>query len=304
MTHSHNENLGYIYGIIAVTAFAITLPAMRVALSVFDPVFVALGRGTGAAVLASIFLWSTRQRLPTRDEARGLIIVAAGAVIGFPLLAAWAMLYVDASHGGVVLGILPLATAVAAALFSGERPSARFWLFALAGAGLVVGYSLNRAGGTLHMADLALFGSIVCASVSYAEGARLSKTLGGPQVISWALVFSFPVLIVPTIHYAPATLDLPLEPLLGFLYLTAISQYLGFFPWYHGLALGGISKVSQTQLLQPFLTIIASVLILGEHADFMTWLVATLVVAIVAIGKRSQVKHHEIKPATMADTVS
>lgn len=302
MTNARNENLGYAYGLIAVAAFAMTLPAMRIALDVLDPVFVALGRGAGAAVLAAIFLGFTRQRLPTRDEARGLVIVAAGAVIGFPLLAAWAMLYVDASHGGVVLGILPLATAVAAALFSGERPSARFWLFALTGAGLVVGYSLNRAGGTLHMADLALFGSIVCASVSYAEGARLSRTLGGPQVISWALVFSFPVLIVPAIHYAPASLDLPPGPLLGFLYLTAISQYLGFFPWYHGLALGGIAKVSQTQLLQPFLTIIASVLLLGEHADFMTWLVATLVVVIVAIGKRARVRHNGAKPAAIADT--
>ncbi|KXK50095.1 DMT family transporter [Nitrosomonas europaea] len=302
MTNTRNENLGYVYGLIAVTAFALTLPAMRAALGALDPVFVALGRGAGAAVLAAVFLWFTRQRLPTREEAKGLIIVAAGAVIGFPLLAAWAMLYVDASHGGVVLGILPLATAVAAALFSSERPSMKFWLFALIGAGLVVGYSLSRAGGTLHPADLALFGSIVCAGVSYAEGARLSKSLGGPQVISWALIFSFPILIIPAIHYAPASLNLPLESWLGFIYLTVISQYLGFFPWYHGLALGGIAKVGQTQLLQPFLTIIASVLLLGEHADLMTWLVATLVVAVVAVGKHAQVKHNDPESATIADT--
>lgn len=302
MTNTHNENLGYVYGLIAVTAFALTLPAMRVALTVLDSVFVALGRGVGAAVLAIIFLGFTRQRLPARKEIKGLLIVAAGAVIGFPLLAAWAMLYVDASHGGVVLGILPLATAAAAALLYHERPSIRFWLFALIGAMLVVGYSLSQAGGTLSMADLALFGSIVCAAASYAEGARLTRSLGGPQVISWALVFSFPVLIVPTLYYAPASLDLPLDVWLSFLYLTAISQFLGFFPWYHGLALGGTAKVSQTQLLQPFLTIIASVLLLGEHTDFMTWLVAILVAAVVAVGKRAQVQHHKPGSATVADS--
>lgn len=301
MTDTHNENLGYIYGLIAIASFALTLPAMRVALTVLDPVFVALGRGVGAAILAAIFLGFTRQRLPSRKEIKGLLIVAAGAVIGFPLLAAWAMLHVDASHGGVVLGILPLATAVAATRLSHERPSIQFWLFALIGAVLVVGYSFSQAGGTLNMADLALFGSIIFAAVSYAEGARLAKSMGGPQVISWALIFSLPVLIVPTIYYLPASLDLPPDVWLSFLYLAAISQYLGFFPWYRGLALGGIAKVSQTQLLQPFLTIIASVLLLGEHADFMTWLVATLVVVIVAISKRAQVQHHKPESAVATD---
>lgn len=294
MTNTRNENRGYFYGLIAVVLFALTLPAMRAAVAALDPVFVALGRGTGAALLAAIFLWLTHQRLPTREEAKGLVIVAIGAVIGFPLLAAWAICYVDASHGGVVLGIFPLATAVAAALFSGERPSIRFWLFALMGAAVVTGYSLNQAGGTLHLADLALFGSVICASVSYAEGARLSKSLGGPQVISWALVFSFPVLVIPTILSAPTTLNLPAESWIGFIYLTVISQYLGFFPWYHGLALGGISKVSQTQLLQPFITIIASVWLLGEHADMITWLVAVLVVVIVALGKHTQVQENHL----------
>lgn len=126
------------------------------------------------------------------------------------------MRYVDASHGGVVLGILPLATAAAGVLFSGERPTARFWFFALAGAALVVGYSLTRAGGVLHVADLALFGAIVSAGVGYAEGARLSKSLGGLQVISWALVFSAPVLIVPAVLFAPSSINLPLESWLGF----------------------------------------------------------------------------------------
>lgn len=296
MTNARNENLGYLFGLIAVVAFAVTLPATRAAVRALDPVVVGLGRAVGAALLGAAFLFLTRQRLPSRDEAKSLVIVATGVVVGFPLLTAWAMRYVDASHGGVVLGILPLATAAAGALFSGERPSARFWLIALVGTALVVGYSLTRAGGTLQLADLALFGAIVSAGVGYAEGARLSKFLGGLQVISWALVFSAPVLIVPVVLFAPATINLPLESRLGFIYVTVVSQFLGFVPWYHGLALGGIAKVSQTQLLQPFLTIVASALLLGESADMLTWLVAVLVVAVVAIGKTARAVNVNSKP--------
>ena len=296
MTNARNENLGYLFGLIAVVAFAVTLPATRAAVRALDPVFVGLGRAVGAALLGAAFLFLTRQRLPSRDEAKSLVIVATGVVVGFPLLTAWAMRYVDASHGGVVLGILPLATAAAGALFSGERPSAWFWLIALVGTALVVGYSLTRAGGTLQLADLALFGAIVSAGVGYAEGARLSKSLGGLQVISWALVFSAPVLIVPVVLFAPATINLPLESRLGFIYVTVVSQFLGFVPWYHGLALGGIAKVSQKQLLQPFLTIVASALLLGESADMLTWLVAVLVVAVVAIGKTARAVNVNSKP--------
>jgi drug/metabolite transporter (DMT)-like permease len=301
MTPTRNENLAYLSGLIAVLAFAVTLPATRVAVRALDPVFVGLGRGVGAALLAAAFLSLTRQRLPSREEARGLAIVAAGVVVGFPLLTSLAMRYVDASHGGVVLGILPLATAAAGALFSGERPSARFWLLALAGAALVIGYSLTRAEGALHVADLALFGAIVSAGVGYAEGARLSKSLGGLQVISWALVFSAPVLIAPAVLFAPSSINLPLESWLGFLYITVISQFLGFFFWYHGLALGGIAKVSQIQLVQPFFTIMASALLLGERADILTWLVAAVVLIVVAIGKNSRVVNMNSNPTVDRD---
>ena len=293
MTNTRNENLGYLFGLIAVVTFAVTLPATRAAVRALDPVFVGLGRGVGAALLGAAFLFLTRQRLPSREETKGLVTVAAGVVVGFPLLTAWAMRYVDASHGGVVLGILPLATAVAGVLFAGERPSVQFWFFALVGSALVVGYSLTRAGGTLRVADLTLFGAIVSAGVGYAEGARLSRSLGGLQVISWALVLSVPVLVVPVVRFAPVSINLPLASWLGFLCVTVISQFLGFFPWYHGLALSGIAKVSQTQLLQPSLTIAASALLLGERADIVTWLVAVVVVAVVAIGKTARVANIE-----------
>jgi drug/metabolite transporter (DMT)-like permease len=291
MSNKRDENVGYLLGLIAVVAFAVTLPATRAAVRALDPVFVGSGRAVGAAFLAGVYLFLTRQRLPSRDESKRLIIVAAGVVIGFPLFTAFAMREVDASHGGVVLGILPMATAVAGALFSGERPSGRFWSCAFVGTALVVGYALSRSSGALHWADVALFGAVISASVGYAEGARLSRTLGGFQVISWALVFSAPLLVVPVMLSAPATIHLPIESWIGFVYVMLISQFLGFVPWYHGLALGGIAKVSQTQLAQPFLTILASVLLLGEPADAATWMIAALVVAVVAIGRTAPVAH-------------
>lgn len=298
MPNTRNENLGYLLGLIAVVAFSITLPATRAAVRALDPLFVGLGRAVGAALLGAVFLLLTRARLPSREEAGRLVIVAAGVVVGFPLFTAWAMRYVDASHGGVVLGILPLATAAAGVLFSGERPSARFWLCALAGTALVVGYSLAGAGGTLQWADLALFAAILSAGIGYAEGARLSRSLGGLQVISWALVLAAPILIVPVALFAPTSVALPFESWLGFIYVTLISQFLGFFPWYRGLALGGIAKVGQTQLLQPFFTVVASVFLLGESADLLTWLIAVLVAVVVAIGKTAQVANTNPEPSS------
>ena len=290
MKNTHDENLGYALGLVAVAAFALTLPATRVAVRALDPVFVGLGRAVGAALMGAAFLAITRSRLPTREEAKGLVIVAAGVVVGFPLFTAWAMRAVDATHGGVVLGILPLATAAAGAMFAGERPSARFWLYAILGSTLVVGFALGKAGGALKLADLALFAAVVSAGVGYAVGARLSRELGGLQVISWALLISAPILVVPVVIFAPASIHLPAESWLGFLYVTVISQFLGFIPWYRGLAIGGIAKVSQTQLLQSFLTIGASALLLGESGDAVTWLAAGLVVAVVAMGKGSRVE--------------
>lgn len=295
MSNTRDENLGYLFGLVAVAAFSLTLPATRVAVRVLDPVFVGFGRAVGAALLSGCFLLVTRQRLPSREEWKGLVVVAAGVVVGFPLLTAWAMRHVDATHGGVVLGVLPLATAAAGAVFSGERPSARFWLCAVIGTALVVGYALTQSHGTLAGADFALFGAILSAAIGYAEGARLSKSLGGLQVISWALVISAPLLVAPVLLFAPPTIHLPLESWIGFFYVMTISQFLGFVPWYRGLALGGIAKVGQTQLLQPFLTIAASVFLLNEPGNTLTWIVAGLVVAVVAIGRAAPVKAHELQ---------
>jgi drug/metabolite transporter (DMT)-like permease len=212
-------------------------------------------------------------------------------VIGFPILTAWAMQTVPASHGGVVLGVLPLATAVAAAVVSNEKPSVGFWICGLAGSAIVILYTLLQGFGSFQFGDFLLIGAIVSAAMGYALGGKLSKELGGWQVICWALVISFPFIVVPAWLEAPQTnIDsLPLSVLLSFLYLALISQLFGFFLWNKGLALGGISRVSQTQLLQPFVTLVASAYLINETVDLQTIVFAFLVIGIVAIGKKMPV---------------
>ncbi|MEK7737639.1 MAG: DMT family transporter, partial [Pseudomonadota bacterium] len=233
------ETRGLLLGLIGVMAFSLTLPATRAAVAALHPVFVGSGRAVVAACIAALVLLAGKHRLPTRLEMRSLAVVAAGVVVGFPTLTALAMRQVDASHGGIMLGILPLGTAVAGVIFSHERPSLRFWLMALLGSALVVSFSLLKGGGSFQPGDLALLGAVVSASIGYAVGARLAASLGGLGVISWALVFSAPFLLIPTIVYAPRTLDLPLSAWAGFAYVSIVSQYIGFLPWYRGLALGG-----------------------------------------------------------------
>lgn len=284
------ESRGLVLGFIGVAVFSLTLPVTRLAMTDSDPVVFGLGRSLVAGVVAAAILLATRQRRPRGSEWRALALVAAGVIFGFPLLSAWGMQRVPAAHGGVVLGILPLVTAMAGAVILRERPSLGFWLMSLLGGGAVVAFSLLRGGGDLSLGHLALLGSVACAAVGYAEGARLSRSLGGWQVICWALVIAFPLLLVPVV---PAVLlhGLPGSPesWAAFFYVALFSQLFGFFAWYRGLALGGVARVSQVQLLQTFLTIAASALLLGEAIDGLTLGFADFVVASVALGRRMPV---------------
>lgn len=277
---------GLLLGLLGIATFSLTLPATRVAVATLHPLFVGAGRAEVAAVAAGLYLWLGKQRWPTRAEWRALVIVSLGVVVGFPVFIALAMQQTDASHGGVVLGILPLMTAAAGALLYHERPSKLFWWLAVLGSVLVLVYSLLHSEGTLQWGDLSLLLAVLCASVSYAAGGRVAQTLGGLQVISWALVLAFPLLLWPALHYAPTTLQLSLPTWISFLYVCFVSQFLGFWPWYRGLALGGIAHVSQVQLLQPFLTVIAAALLLGEPVQALTVVFAVLVVLVVALGRK------------------
>ena len=284
------ESKGMGLGLFAVTAFGLTLPATRYIVPWLDPVFIGLGRGCSAALVALFSLLIKRQPWPTLSQLRRLAIVSLGVVIGFPVLSAWSMQTVEASHGGVILGILPLLTAVAGAMTSQEQPSLGFWITGIIGSALVGAYAWQDGGGAFSIGDLLLFIAVLSAAVGYAIGAQLTHELGGWQVICWALVIALPFILLPTWWYAPSTVTImPPVAWLSFAYLALVSQLFGFFIWYHGLAIGGVARVSQTQLIQPFVTIVASALALSEIIDLPTMVFASLVVLTVAISRRMPV---------------
>jgi len=287
-----DDTKGLLLGLLGVALFSLTLPATRIAVTWLDPVTVGLGRALVAALPAGLLLLVLRQRWPTAREWRGLAVVALGVVLGFPLLSAWAMTQVPAAHGAVVLGVLPLATAAFGALLAGERPVPLFWLVGLLGSALVVVFALRAGGGEVTWPDLALLLAVAAAALGYAEGARLSRTLGGWQVISWALVLAAPFLLWPVADaVAEVAFDaVPWQAWAAFAYVALVSQFLAFFAWYRGLALGGIAKVGQLQLLQAFFTLGFAALLNGEAIGWDTLGFALAVVACVAVGRRLPVR--------------
>ena len=285
-----SETKGMLLGLMGVTLFGLTLPATRMALESFHPIFIATGRALLATLLASAYLLLGKHRWPTRREFNYLLLVVVGVAIGFPVFTALAMQHVDASHGGVMLGIMPLTTAACGALLFKERPSLGFWLMALLGSALVVVFSLLRGNGSLQWADLSLLLAVATGSLSYATGGYLAKSLSGLEVISWTLILATPLLIFPAFWYAPAHFEATSSAWFGFLYVAFISQYLAFLPWFKGLALGGIARVGQAQLLQPFITLLASAWLLQETIDLMTVSFAVAVFAVVATGRALNIK--------------
>lgn len=285
------ESLGYVYGLIAVVGFSLTLPTTQIAVSHFSPLFVGLGRAIIAAILAGLILGLTRQKLPTRNQWKGLAVVAGGVIVGFPLLSTLAMTRVPASHGAVIIALLPLVTAGIATIRGGERPSQKFWLASAAGCLVILGFAAINGLQGLQLADLSLLGAVLFAAVGYAEGGKLARELGGWQVICWALLISSPFLLWPVAHeLSPAMLQAPVSVWFSFFYVSVVSQLLAFFAWYGGMALAGVARVSQLQYLQPFFTILGSMLLLGETLSLTTVAVAVVVVVIVAQGRKAPVK--------------
>ncbi len=287
---SQQELTSFAYGCLGVLIFSLTLPATRIAVSGFDPVFVGLGRAIVAAGLSLILLLITRQTIPPARFLPNFAIVAGGVVIGFPLLSAIAMRDAAAAHGAVITGILPLATALCGVWRSGERPSLQFWLFASLGSVLVICFALVSGGGSMQWADLAMFGAVGAAALGYAEGAVLARRFGSWQVICWSLLLSAPLLLPIVWQHTPSNFSsIPPAAILGFLYVSIFSMFLGFFAWYRGLAIGGVARIGQLQLMQPFLTIMASAILLGEHLSIETLGFAVAVMGCVILGKRTQI---------------
>ncbi len=274
-----------------VVAFSFTLPFTRIAVGGLSPLFIGTGRAVVAAALAGLALALTRQHAPTATQWWRLAIVAAGVVAGFPLLTSFALTTAPASHGAVVIGLLPAATAVAVVLRTRERPGRAFWWYAgLGAAAAVVFASLQNGGlGELHPADLLLFGAVLAAAVGYAEGGLLAREIGSWQTVSWALVLAAPPMLALTLASAIA------EPpsaspgqWLAFTYLAVVSMFLGFFAWYRGLAIGPMASVSQIQLVQPVMTIAWAGLILHEYIGWPTALGGVAVIVCAALAVRSR----------------
>lgn len=298
------ERRGLWLGFIGVAIFSLTLPFTRLAVAELDPSFVALGRAVLAAALGFLFLACRgslqRARRPQGNQWRRLMLTATGVVIGFPLASSWAMRDVPAAHGGIVVGLLPLATAAFGALLTHERPSPAFWASAVAGSALVVAFALWQGGGDMHAADGLLFLAVVLGAFGYAEGGKLSRELGGLETISWALIVSLPLLF-PVVAWlawthAAEIAQASVHAWLGMAYVTLFSMFIGFLFWYSGLALGGIARVSQIQLLQPFLTLVGGWVLLGESVDLPTVMFALAVIAVVAFGRRAPVARIEAQP--------
>jgi len=282
-------------GLAGVAIFSLTLPFTRMAVAAFDPLFLTLGRALGAALLAACWLRWTRARLPARADLPGLAMVAGGCVIGFPLLTSIALRSLPASHGAVLVGVLPLCTALYAALRGHERPSRGFWLLALLGAMLVAGFALAQGGGSLHGADLLMFGAVAAAAAGYAEGGRLARGIGGAEVIGWALLLAAPPVALALALTMDAGQAARLAAAgwrawLAFGYVTVFSMFVGFIFWYRGLALGGVARVGQVQLLQPFLSLAGAATLLGEPLTIANCGFALAVIGVVAAGRRMQVR--------------
>ena len=288
---------GWMSGSIGMLLFSGSLPATRAAVAGFDPIFLTGARAVIAGALALALLLVLRQRLPHRRDLAGLAIVGVTGVIVFPLLTALALQHTTSAHSLVFIGLLPLSTALFGVLRGGERPQPAFWVFAGLGAGIVAGFSLLHGRGTSLASDgLMIVGVIVC-GLGYAEGGRLSRTIGGWQVISWALVAALPIMLVASILTAPSVWrPIPASAWIGLVYVSVFSMLIGFMFWYRGLALAGIAAVGQLQLLQPFFGLIISATLLHELIDPAVIAVVVAVVLCVAGAKRFAKRAHRSSP--------
>lgn len=298
------ETQGMLLGLIGVVIFSLTLPMTRIVVAEFSPLLNGLGRALAAAVPAAVLLAVRREKLPTWPQLKSLAVVSLGVIVAFPVFSAWAMKTVPASHGAVVNGLQPLCVAIYAAWLSHERPSKAFWASAVAGSAIVIAFALQAGGGALQAGDLLMLVAVGIGALGYAEGARLARQIGGWQVICWALVVSAPFLLIPVAwlgweqhvtHPGPVAL----KTWLAFGYVTVFSQFIGFFAWYAGLAMGGTARVGQVQLLQIFFTMAFSALFFGETVAPITWIFAAAVIATVMLGRKAAV-HTAVRPVRAA----
>ncbi|MDD3650827.1 DMT family transporter [Immundisolibacter sp.] len=277
---------GWGSGLLGVIIFSGSLPATRVAVADFSPLFLTSARALIAGLLGAILLLGLRQARPARSDILSLAVVAIGVVVGFPLLTAFALQHIDAAHSIVFIGLLPLATAIFGVVRGGERPRPAFWLFSVLGAGTVASFAISRSSGGTFGGDLLMIAAILLCGLGYAEGAVLSRRLGGWQVISWSLLLALPVMALVTLLTLPQSWNsIGVPAWIGLAYVSIFSMLVGFIFWYRGLALGGIASVGQLQLLQPFFGLMLAAALLHEAVAW-TMIAASAIVVLCVGGAR------------------
>jgi drug/metabolite transporter (DMT)-like permease len=287
----NKESKGMLIGFIGILIFSLTLPVTKIAVLSFNTYFIAFGRAALAGIFALAYLVLKKESAPSKSDFVKFAVIALGIVFGFPILTTLAMTHGSSSHGAVILGMMPLATTVIGVLRFKERPSLGFWLVSLLGAGLVVLYALLKSSGSFTYIDGLLVLGGISACIGYVEGGELSRKMNPRAVISWVLVISLPLnLVMAWATYSPEYINADAVAWTSFFYLSLFSMFLGFFFWYEGLAIGGIARVSQVQLTQPFCTLVAASILLGDSLTMMNLIFAVLVVSTVILGKRMLIK--------------
>ncbi|CAM5427511.1 DMT family transporter OS=Streptomyces tendae OX=1932 GN=GUR47_33420 PE=4 SV=1 [Streptomyces tendae] len=282
-------SLGTVQAALGVVAFSLTFPATAWGLEGFGPWSLIAVRSVLAAAVAGACLVVLRVAPPERRHWLGLGVVGAGVVLGFPLLTTLALQTSTTAHAAVVVGLLPLTTALLSALRVGTRPSRTFWIAALAGAAAVIAFTVQQSGGALTSADAYLFGALLVCAAGYTEGGRLARQMPGWQVIGWALVLCLPLTVpMAAVALSAEPVHLTAHSVTGLLWVAMGSQFLGLVVWYRGMAAIGIPKASQLQLAQPLLTLVWSVLLLGEHLPVAAPLTAAAVLVCIAVTQRAR----------------
>jgi drug/metabolite transporter (DMT)-like permease len=292
-------------GLVGVLMFSLTLPLTRLAVRQIDPVWLALARCALAALVGGVALIWFKVPFPRRDLWPKIFWTIIGVIFGFPIFSSISMKFTDASHGAVIAGLLPLTTAIIATTFSSERPSIKFWFTAFAGSALVVGFALWQSKGAIQIGDLAMLVAVLAASTGYALGGKLAQAIGGWQAISWSLVIALPIVVIGlfllawlrggfveslTVNGLGDWHNISWQNWACFVYVALFSQLIGFFFWYGGMAIGGVARVSQVQLIQLFSTLTFAALINQEVVSQETWLVGLLIVLIIFINKKAAIK--------------
>ena len=285
------ETKGMLIGFVGISIFSLTLPFTQMAVNEMSPFFVAFARASIAGICALILLIFTKSKFPNKIQIRRLIIIVIGVIYGFPIFTSIAMKTLPSSHSGIVLGILPLAMSLFAAIKYKEKPSSSFWMISIFGTFIVISYTFIDNNGSLMIEDLWLLFAILFAAIGYSEGGTLAKEMGSIGVISWALVISLPInLFASYLFYEINYASISFQAIISLTYVGLFSMFIGFFFWYKGIAIGGISRVGQVQLIQPFLTIVGAYFLTNEKITTLNILFAFMVLIVIVIGRKTKIQ--------------